>query len=56
MYSVWNTFKCPRKSFVTLRQVKVIQGHEVKKMSNIKFRFGWCDACFRPDSRQERQK
>ena len=32
MNRVWDTSKYPPKSFVTLCQVKVIQGHEAKKV------------------------
>ena len=32
MDRVWNTSKFPPKPWVTLCQIKVIQGHEVKKI------------------------
>ena len=36
MDRVWDTSKYHSKPFVALYQVKVIQGHEVKKISNVK--------------------
>ena len=46
MDHVWDTSKCPPKHFVTLCQLRAIQGHEVKKDQIYNFRFGQCDTCF----------
>ena len=56
MDRVWDNFKYPPKPFVTLCQVKVIQGHEVKRVQIQNFGFGWCDTFFRSDFRQERKR
>ena len=46
MDRVWDTSKYPTKPFVTLCQVKVINGHEAKKDEIENFGFGWYDTCF----------
>ena len=56
MYRVWDTSKYPPKPFVTLRQVKVIQGHQVKKAKYKILGFVCCDIyIFWSDFRQERK-
>ena len=57
MDRVWDTSKYPPKLFVDLCQVKVIQGHEVKKVQILK-RIGLDDVIhvLRSDFRQERKK
>ena len=46
MDRVWDASKYPFKPFVVLCQIKVIQGHVVKKGQMKNFEFGWYDACF----------
>ena len=52
MDPVWDTSKYPPKMFVTLCQIKVIQGHKVKcKILSL----GGVIHAFRSDFRQERK-
>ena len=43
---IWDAFKHLPKPFVTLCQIKIIQGQNVKKVQIQHFGFGWCDTCF----------
>ena len=55
MDRVWDTSWYPPKPFVTLCQVKLIQGHEIKK---VKFKIGGLVGmmhAFRSDFRAERK-
>ena len=64
MDRVWDTFKYPPKSFVSLCQViqdheahpRFIQDHEVKKGQIKNFEFGWCDTCFQVKFSSRTQK
>ena len=56
MDRVCDTSKYPPKPFVTLCKVKVIQGHEVKKVKFKIFGLGGVIHLFRPDFRQERKQ
>ena len=56
MNRIWDTSKCPPKHFVTLCQVKVIQGHEVKKVNFKILGLGGVIHVFRSDFRQELKK
>ena len=56
MVLIWDTYKCPPKLFMTLCQVKVIHGREVK---NVKFKIsglGGVIHVFRSDFHEERKK
>ena len=55
MDRVWDTPRCPPKPFVTLRQIKVIQGHEVKKVKFKILSLGGVIHVFGSDFRQERK-
>ena len=46
MDRVFDNSKYPFKHFVTLRQVKVIEGHEVNKGQINNDGFEWFDKCF----------
>ena len=56
MDRVWDTSKYLPKSFVSLYQIKVIQGHGVKKVQFKILSLGRVVHVFRPDFRQERKK
>ena len=56
MDRVWGTSKYPPKPFVTLCQVKVNHGHEVKKIKFKILGLGGVMHVFRSDFRQERKK
>ena len=56
MDRIWDTSKCPPKPFVTLCEVKVIQGHEVKKVKLKVLGSSSVIHVFRSDFRQEQKK
>ena len=56
MDRVWDTPKYPPKPFVTLCKVKIIQGHEVKKVKFIILGFRGVIHVFRSDFLQEPKK
>ena len=55
MDRVWDTSKYRPRPFVTLCQVKVIQGHEVNKVKYKNLGLGGVTHVFRSDFRQERK-
>ena len=56
MDHVWDTSTYPSKTFMALRQVKVIQGHEVKKAKFKTLCLAGVVHVFRSDFCQERKK
>ena len=56
MDRVWDTSKYPPKPFVTLCQIKVIQGQEIEKVKLIIVGLGGVMHVFRSDFRQEYKK
>ena len=56
MDRVWDTSKYPPKPFVTLRQVKAIQGHEVKRVKFKILCLGGVIHVLRSGCRQQRKK
>ena len=56
MDHVWKTYKYHPKLLVSIFQVNVIQGHEIKKVKHEIFALGGVMHVFRPVFRQERPK
>ena len=56
MDSVSDICKYHLLCFMTIIEVKVMSGHQVKKVKQKNFVILSCDTCFRSDFRKEREK